>query len=133
MPKRAPTPCKTPLCPTLVTGSVSEFRGYCVHCAKSAARTYARGKRDSYAVWRRSNTVFYKRSDWRRCRKAFISKNPLCKHCSVLGITSPAVDIDHVLALSAGGAQFDFANLQALCKSCHSIKTRRDAAASQQT
>jgi 5-methylcytosine-specific restriction protein A len=35
---------------------------------------------------------------------------------------------DHVLPLKDGGARFDWANLQALCVSCHNRKTAGETA-----
>ena len=47
-------------------------------------------------------------------------------HHGLLGV---ATEVDHVLPMADGGAMYDEANLQALCKSHHSQKTARDKAA----
>lgn len=44
-----------------------------------------------------------------------------CKNCSVL--LPPGHEIDHVTPLWAGGTD-DASNLQALCGTCHNIKSR---------
>ena len=39
-----------------------------------------------------------------------------------------ATEVDHILPIEDGGAMYDEANLQALCKPHHSRKTARDKA-----
>jgi 5-methylcytosine-specific restriction endonuclease McrA len=41
------------------------------------------------------------------------------------GSVAPAEHVDHVRPLGMGGERFDPANLQPLCRSCHSRKTVR--------
>ena len=55
----------------------------------------------------------------RRIRSVRVFKN------SPLGATT---EVDHIVPLEDGGAMFDEANLQGLCKSHHSSKTARDKA-----
>ncbi|MDE0456255.1 MAG: HNH endonuclease [Chromatiales bacterium] len=43
-----------------------------------------------------------------------------CRRCGKAG----RLEVDHVLPVSAGGAPFDPANLQTLCRGCHTDKTR---------
>lgn len=52
-----------------------------------------------------------------------LAEFPLCNMCNGIG-----AHIDHIVPLRAGGAPYDQANLQTLCASCHSKKTRREAA-----
>ena len=54
---------------------------------------------------------------WQRLRKMKLARRPMCECCG-----SPANEVDHVIALSAGGTN-EMDNLQSLCKSCHSRKT----------
>ncbi|MCA9312292.1 MAG: HNH endonuclease [Phycisphaerales bacterium] len=63
---------------------------------------------------------------WQHLRRWFLMRHPLCQHCQRDGRTTPATEVDHVVPIRAGGARLDQANLQALCKSCHSRKTVRD-------
>lgn len=58
--------------------------------------------------------------NWRRIRKFFFKRNPMCSHCE-----RPAVDVDHIVPIRAGGTN-EFTNLQSLCRSCHAKKTSKD-------
>lgn len=58
---------------------------------------------------------------WRRFRRWFLNRHPLCAVCQ-----AAATDADHIIPLSHGGAHCDEANTEALCKPCHSRKTRRE-------
>ena len=62
---------------------------------------------------------------WRRARRVYLLANPLCVHCLAKGLHTPATDVDHVKAWNAGGEFWNESNWQALCHSCHSIKTAR--------
>lgn len=63
---------------------------------------------------------------WRKLRKTVRADTPLCVACIANGEVVPAVDVDHIVPRSQGGSPFDPANLQPLCKRCHSLKTRRE-------
>lgn len=54
---------------------------------------------------------------WRKLRRQVLNEEPFCRICD-----QPANEVDHVTPLARGGTN-DRANLQALCKSCHSRKT----------
>lgn len=62
---------------------------------------------------------------WRKGRLAYLRDNPLCVHCLREGVTEPATQVDHVLALAKGGDDEE-GNYQALCARHHSIKTARE-------
>src|SRR6185437_6536452 len=57
----------------------------------------------------------YSSTAWRRLRKVKLAEEPLCRHC-----------------IARGGAPFDAANLQSLCRPCHARKTRVDEGKSAQ-
>jgi 5-methylcytosine-specific restriction endonuclease McrA len=66
-------------------------------------------------------------SRWQRFRKQFLFENPLCSHCQENGIQTPANEIDHIKPHRGDQTLFwDVSNLQPLCKSCHSKKTRAE-------
>jgi len=68
----------------------------------------------------------YDRAAWRKLRDAQLAVEPLCRHCREQGRTTAATDVDHILAINDGGDAWDGENLQSLCRSCHSRKTRGD-------
>jgi len=63
---------------------------------------------------------------WAKLRTAFIGGHTLCAHCLILDRVSLAAEVDHIRPLAQGGARLDPDNLQALCRSCHSLKTATD-------
>ena len=67
-------------------------------------------------------------SKWKNLRNAFITENPLCKHCEEQGRTTPATEVDHIKAFCGKNdpLRLDWQNLQSLCHSCHVKKTRRE-------
>lgn len=78
-------------------------------------------------------TTFYSCAPWRRLRLSFLWENPLCRHCDAQGITTPASEVDHIQPINPHdpydtkegkyGDPLNPANLQALCKPCHTKKT----------
>ena len=63
---------------------------------------------------------FYTSAPWRKTRAALLDARPACV---TPGCGRPATHVDHIVALRAGGAALDAANLQPLCHSCHSRET----------
>ena len=59
---------------------------------------------------------------WQALRADFLRRNPLCKTCEAKGRVKPANEVDHIKPRAQGGSDAD-ANLQSLCKPCHSRKT----------
>lgn len=53
-----------------------------------------------------------------------LARDPVCKVCG----RRPASAVDHVKPKSQGGEEYDEANLQGICKPCHTRKTAREAA-----
>lgn len=60
---------------------------------------------------------------WYRVRGLYLKHHPLC---SIPDCTAFATEVDHKKRIEAGGDMYDWDNLQALCKSCHSKKTVRE-------
>jgi 5-methylcytosine-specific restriction enzyme A len=70
---------------------------------------------------------FYNRSAWKKLRASKLSQNPLCEECLKRELFVPAVHVDHVLPLATHPERgMDATNLQSLCHSCHSGKTREE-------
>ena len=68
-------------------------------------------------------------ADWQRVRLVVLSDEPLCRCCAAEGRTTAATQVDHIVALTDGGARLDRSNLQPLCDDCHGRKTAADVAA----
>ena len=62
-------------------------------------------------------------SMWQKIRKIHLLNHPLCVNCKTHGIVKPAKEVHHIVELKQGGTN-ENDNLQSLCKSCHSKRTR---------
>lgn len=65
----------------------------------------------------------YKDPRWRKLRLIVLKYAP---QCATSGCYRQAREVDHIVRLADGGAPFDPANLQGLCKRCHRRKSRAD-------
>jgi 5-methylcytosine-specific restriction protein A len=64
-----------------------------------------------------------------RIRAQYFASHPLCVMCEAEGRTTLATQLDHIVALTNGGKDFDQddgENRQGLCDECHEIKTNID-------
>ncbi len=118
MPVRAPTPCRHPGCPALVTTP-----GFCDQHRAAVHRDYGRARRGFD-----TERTFYQSEAWRDVRAAFLREHPLCRQCQAKGLLVAARVVDHVRPIKEGGTRFDAANLQSLCVPCHNAKTARETA-----
>jgi 5-methylcytosine-specific restriction protein A len=58
---------------------------------------------------------------WRKLRRAFLEKNPLCFCCEADGRVEAADQVHHRIdRAERPDLAFEWSNLQALCASCHS-------------
>jgi 5-methylcytosine-specific restriction protein A len=122
MPRRAATICTYPGCWKRVP------RG-----PRCALHIYARRQDDrEHTRRRRADPTdlihFYDSKEWKRARRYQLMLEPLCRACSDRGRATAGKEVDHIIPMSAGGAEFDHDNLQTLCKFCHSSKTNRERA-----
>ncbi len=60
---------------------------------------------------------------WQKVRSWFLSRHPLCALCDDL---TPATQVHHLVIPIGEDGHSREDNLQALCASCHSKKTRRE-------
>lgn len=67
--------------------------------------------------------TFYSSKTWRDARATQLRRQPYCCVCAMVGIRSRAVEVDHEVAIRAGGHPTNPANLRSLCKTHHSQKT----------
>lgn len=66
----------------------------------------------------------YNTAKWKRLRKKFLFENPRCVMCLAMNKQSPATEVDHIVPHCGDPELFwDWDNLQALDRSCHSSKT----------
>lgn len=66
----------------------------------------------------------YNTRAWQRLRLAKLAADPLCYACDLRGRVEPAVAVDHLQAIKAGGDPFpSLHGLMSLCQRCHNEKT----------
>jgi len=87
-------PCKAPHCPNVV------HAGFCDAHQEHRASSASYGH-----TWRKVRVGYLRSVGW-RCQR--------CGHRPVKGL-----HVHHIRSLESGGARFDWANLEALCPSCH--------------
>lgn len=115
MPARAPRPCRHPNCHVLVRSG-----GYCAAHRSERARGISTNRAEALR--------FYTSRRWRSFRALVLSGQPLCVECQRNGRIEPATELDHIVPRRLRpDLAFEIANVQGLCKSHHSRKTRRGA------
>jgi 5-methylcytosine-specific restriction protein A len=69
---------------------------------------------------------WYCSTRWQRLRAAVLTDGPFCRACRDRGVKALAVDVDHIRKHDGVPEIFwERANLQGLCKRCHTVKTSR--------
>jgi 5-methylcytosine-specific restriction endonuclease McrA len=63
---------------------------------------------------------------WRTLRMQVLQTEPLCRECGKRGRVRAAEMVDHIHPVTAGGAFYDWDNLQPLCNFCHAKKSGRE-------
>ena len=114
MPTAAPTPCRYPGCPALLTTP-----GYCDKHLRSTRKQQdeRRGSAASRGYGAR----------WRKARASYLGLHPLCAECQRHGRAVAASVVDHIKPHKGNRKLFwDERNWQALCKRCHDAKTVRE-------
>ena len=83
-------------------------------------------KQKSRTFNRQDRQKVYQSAKWKKLRQAKLMANPLCEVCLANGIIKPAIDVHHIDSFMnyTGNKRlqlaYDYANLQSLCKECHS-------------
>ncbi|MCH8807568.1 MAG: HNH endonuclease [Planctomycetes bacterium] len=109
MPMRPKRPCGYPLCRALVDSGP-----YCPEHKRKAQREYDRRRGPEHR--------FYNSTPWRRFRRWFLSRHPLCVECD-----GPANTVDHIEPRrERPDLELAESNCRALCASCHSRRHARD-------
>lgn len=110
--KSAPKPCAHPSCGVLV----HDGSGRCAKHVKQV-RQVVDARRGS------SSDRGYSYA-WQRAREGFLRKHPLCVRHDSRGEVAAATVVDHIKPHKGDKDLFwDRSNWQALCKTCHDIKT----------
>lgn len=109
MPWKLSGPCLAPGCPEL---AIKAGR-----CAAHQQQT----PQSQYDAQRPSRSSQGYDAKWYAFSKAYLKRNPICVVCG-----GPATEADHIIPLRNGGEQYWEGNLQPMCKSDHSSKTRRE-------
>ncbi|MDO7888274.1 HNH endonuclease [Hymenobacter cheonanensis] len=65
----------------------------------------------------------YSTARWQRAREAQLKRCPCCAECTKQGRTTVATVCDHITPVRLGGAFYDPANHQSLCRPCHQRKS----------
>lgn len=113
MPVAAPRPCCHPGCKEYGT-----HKGYCAEHQKD---------RQQYDQHRGSSNQRGYTGAWRRARKVFLSKHPLCAECMKGNKVTAATVVDHIIPHKGNKALFwDESNWQPMCAPCHSSKTLKE-------
>ena len=118
MPISAARKCRHLGCGELVRSGA----GYCAaHVASAQAGKWADPSRGS-----RHDRGYG--SEWEIIRKRILRRDKgLCQVCLQTGRYRPAKAVDHIKSKAEGGDDAD-ENLQAICKTCHDVKTADEAA-----
>ena len=81
---------------------------------------------------RRRTAAFYQTTRWRKLRRFVVSSEPLCRdpfgeHAEWSEVVS-ATEVDHIVPRRVRAElEVSLENLQALCKRCHSRKTKGES------
>lgn len=75
---------------------------------------------------------FYRRPEWKKCRKAYLQfVSGRCERCLKKGLHVPAEIVHHKIYLTEENVNdpamaYGFDNLEALCRDCHNEEHFRD-------
>lgn len=113
--------CAKPNCGKLTTGRFCEQHNIeNQRNVKAKAKTYdnERGNRHQRGY----------DSKWSAYSKRYRIKHPLCLHCEKVGIVKQSECVDHIIPVDGPDDPlfWDEKNHQALCHTCHSIKTAKE-------
>lgn len=70
---------------------------------------------------RNNDSSFYRTTQWRNTRAAFLISNPNCTECG-----QKAEMVDHKTRILDGGSKLDRSNLQSMCNKCHASKSAKE-------
>ena len=113
LPNKSYKPCSKPGCKELVRNTL-----YCAN--HTPQRQYSSEKRNN------DNQKFYNNTRWRKARKRYLMRQPLCVECRKHNILTMGKVVDHIIPHKGDINLFwDESNWQSLCVSCHNRKTAK--------
>ena len=75
----------------------------------------------------RHDNKVYGNTAWRRLRRIQLNREPLCRTCLSKGIVNQASQVDHIIPVEKQPElRLSLSNLQSLCETCHTKKTREE-------
>lgn len=78
-------------------------------------------------VWQKHGKAHTYGGDWARRRAYVMARDEyLCQPCLKAGRVTQAAHVDHIIPVAEGGTD-GLDNLQAICESCHKVKTQEEA------
>ena len=114
MPVSPPRPCRAVGCAALVYSK----DGYCDAHGRAAYQQQNKAAGED----RKESNRFYQRAAWKKLRRSHIEREPSCRKCGAAGAV-----VDHIVPRSIRpDLELELSNMQTLCHSCHSQKTRRE-------
>lgn len=93
-------------CTVVGCGGLTRSGGPC------ALHPYVNGHRKTYDA------------EWDALARQILRLHPTCQVC----VNAPASEVDHIVAVRAGGSRLARANLRALCHPCHMLITAQTRA-----
>lgn len=89
--------------------------------------TKKRQKQQSKGWTKASQDGFYTSKEWIALRDYKRLLNPICERCEKMNVITPMEVVDHITPVEVSEElKLSLDNLQSLCRSCHTIKTRED-------
>jgi 5-methylcytosine-specific restriction protein A len=105
---------------------VTDRGGFCDAHRRETFRVQKQVATEDY----KERNRFYQRAAWKRLRARHLQIEPMCRKCRQKGGLVEASHVDHIIPFQSvdDPLALDENNLQSLCHSCHSAKTRSDEA-----
>lgn len=75
----------------------------------------------------RKHQHLYNSWKWKKLRKSFITKYPLCVQCKSHGLVTAGTVVDHVVRYKEGDDFFNQNNWQTLCATHHNQKSAAES------
>lgn len=100
---------------------LAELEGVCPQCWIPTTRKWCERARagEGYTCYWRFQLEQGLVLDWAWTRSIVLRRDDRqCLNCG-----APATEVDHIVEIQDGGAEFDLANLRSLCHACHACKT----------